>query len=183
MRSPAPSLSASGSLGAGGRALFLFRGLHDTSATVGRPAFTDVELLERLVALACTLVLIVVGELGSRLDCVEGVNEYLPARDHGLAVRLARVVDEARVTAAGLDRSVDARLAVQREQKCVVTLHVVVVVPAVSFLVADPLAGVLENARSLPDAPKREHPATVDPGVADDVQGLSPVFRHRHRFG
>src|SRR3982751_5316991 len=74
-----------------------FRWLHYRPATVRRAAPAYVELLELGVVFPRALVLVVGGELGTRLNSAKGVDENLPARDHRLAIGLAGMIDEARV--------------------------------------------------------------------------------------
>jgi len=50
-----------------------------------------------------------------------------------------------------------------------------VVVAPVGFAIADPLPGVLDDARSLADVTRRENAAAVDRRIANYVKGLTPV--------
>src|ERR1700687_1291663 len=151
------------------------RGLHDRPAAIIRAALAEIELLQLRVVLARTLVLVVVRELHARLDAPQRVDENLPARDHGLAVRVARVIDETRVSSTRVYGTVDDGVLVEGEQERVVTLHLRVIVTPVGLVIVDGLACVLENPGPFADVANGEHAAAVDARGAHDVQRLTPV--------
>ena len=155
--------------------LSLLRGLHDAAPTVIRATLAEIELLEFRVVLARPLVLVVVGELGSRVDAAQRVDEDLFSGDNRFAIRIAGMVDEACIPSAGRDRAVDYRFLVEGEEKGVMSLHTGVVVAPVGFAIADPLTGVLYDARSRADVTRRENAAAVDRRIANYVQRLAPV--------
>src|SRR5882672_4604487 len=76
----------------------------------------DLVDIRRIVVLALDLVVVV--ELFARLDVAQRFDEDAPLLDHGLAVRVAGVVDVARLVAA--DARVDHRALVDDEEERVV---------------------------------------------------------------
>src|ERR1700681_1330180 len=105
-----------------------FRGLHYTPPAIVRAAPAYVEPLKLRVVLAGALVLIVVRELGARLDAAQGMDEDLLSSDDSFAIRRARVIDQARVAAARIQGSVDDGVPVEREEESVMPLHLRIVV-------------------------------------------------------
>ena len=156
--------------------LLPLRWLHYRPAAIVRAALADVKLLQLRVVLTGALVLVIVGELLARLDAAQSMDEDLPPRDDGLAVRVARVVDETGVATARTFRTVDYRVPVEGEQEGVVPLHLIVVVTPVGLVVVDALAKVLDDPRALADVAEREDAAAVDVRAAHDVQGLTPIL-------
>ena len=77
---------------------------------------------------------------------LDRLDEHAALLDLGLAVRIARVIDEARVVAA--DAGVDDRALVDDEQERVVVVLVVVLVALVRLLVRDAVAEVLDRRAS-----------------------------------
>src|ERR1700728_5449059 len=118
--------------------------------------------VRRVVALAPDL--IVVGELFARGDIAQRVDEHPRALDHRLAVRLAGVIDEARLVAA--DTRVDDRVLVGDEQERVVVVRCLVIVALVGLGVRDALAQVFEDARATCDRRQYEPPPTMERRVA-----------------
>src|SRR5215217_639137 len=74
---------------------FLLR-RHDRTATFRRATAAGVKLQILLRVLIEILVLIIVGELRPRRNALDGLDPDVAALDVGVAVRIARVVDEAR---------------------------------------------------------------------------------------
>src|SRR3954468_3536014 len=106
------------------------------------------------------LVLVVVHQLRSRGDRLRGFDEDpFPIVDR-FAVRLARVIDEARLVP--VHRSVDARLVVDREEERMMAVHLLVVVSLVRGLPRDALAEILDDARALLDGPGGKCTRTLD---------------------
>ena len=145
------------------------RGLHYGSPAVLGAASADVELLQLLVVPACALVLVVVRKLATWLDPTPGVDEELLASDYRLAVGIARVVDEARIPSANCWRAVDHGFLVQGKKKGVVTLHLRVVVPAIGFVVVDPLPSVFENTGAFSNVARGKDSSAVDFGDTYDI--------------
>src|ERR1700722_3768297 len=107
----------------------------------------------RIVAIASDLV--VVGQLLARLNSADGLDEHAPVIDQRLAVRVAGMVDEARIIA--IDAAVDHHAAIDDEQECVVVANVLVLVAPVSLAVRQPVAQVLDDTRALADAAQGKH--------------------------
>jgi hypothetical protein len=106
-----------------------------------------------------TLDLIVVSELLARLDRAQCFDEHPTALDHRLAVRVAGVIDEARLVA--IDACIDDGALIHDEQKSVGVAGILVLVAAVGLGVRDALAHVLDDARALADTARGEHTQPV----------------------
>src|SRR6185295_14505937 len=131
---------------------------HRATALCGTAAAgIDLVHVRRIVLLAADLV--VVAELLAAGDRLDRVDEHAALLDGRLAIRVALVIDEARVVAA--DAGVDDRALVDDEQERVVVVLVVVLVTLVRFLVRDALAEILVEAFSLLDVAQCECAVTV----------------------
>src|SRR4051794_36918985 len=88
---------------------------HDRAATLGRAALASVPAQIFLGVLVVKLVLVVVHELRARRNSLDRFDPDMPPLDHGFAIRIAGMIDVHRIVAA--HRRVDARAAIQREEK------------------------------------------------------------------
>ncbi len=123
---------------------------------------------------------VVVGQFLAGRDVTQRLDEHLVTAavavlvflDHGLAVRLAAVVDPARVIAfvVGIDHPV----VVEGEQEGVAAFDVAAVI-GINIAVAAQQALVLDHALALLDRGHGEHAVAMDGGLA----GLD-LLRHRH---
>ncbi len=95
--------------------LFLPGNLHDRATAVFGTAATFIELLQVVVILARAFVLVIVCELGSRMDRRQCINENPLLLDHCFTVWIAGVVDKSRVVPVYCP--VDDCLVVDREEK------------------------------------------------------------------
>src|SRR5690606_23744437 len=130
-----------------------------------RAAATGIARLVALVRIGRTLVLVVVDELLPRLDRPDRLYVDVAAVDHGLAVRIAGVIDEARLVP--VHGRVYHRAVVEREQEGVAALHLVVIVATVGLRVRDALSHVLDEAGPLPDASGGQGAASLNGRRAD----------------
>src|ERR1700683_4654656 len=108
--------------------------------------------------------LVVVGQFLARLDVAPRIDEHAPLFDHRLAIRVAGVVDEARLVP--LDTRIDHRARVHDEQEGMAVGGVLVQIAPVCLDVRDPLAQVLDDARALRDAGGGEHAESMQRRVA-----------------
>src|SRR5688572_7560647 len=120
---------------------------HDGPATLRGPTVAFVKFF--VIRRSRPLVLIVVSELHARLDILFRVDPDLSLLDHRFAVRIAGVVDVARIVS--LTVAVDDRLLVEREEESVMPSHRLVVVPAIGLCVRDPLPGIINDSLTGPD--------------------------------
>src|SRR5205823_1004313 len=97
----------------------------------------------------------VVCELDAGLNVPPGINPDSGVLDDRFAVRVARMIDQARVVAAAV--SIDTSLLVEREEISVVAPHALVIVPAICFLVADSFSGILDDLLARSYAPFRKN--------------------------
>jgi hypothetical protein len=102
---------------------------------------------------------VIVLELLAGLYRADRLDEHAAVLGHRFAVRIAAVVDEARVVA--VDAGVDDDAAVDDEQEGVVVVGGLCLVAAVSFLVRHALAQVFDDARALADAARRKGPEAM----------------------
>src|SRR5580704_5224649 len=129
----------------------------------------------RIVGLALDLV--VVGELLAGGDVAQRLDEHAALLDHGLAVRVAAMIDEARLVA--IDAGVDDRAPVDDEEERMVVVLVLVVVAPVGLGVRHALAKVLDHACALLDALGGEHAQAVQRRVAHlDARGCAACRAH-----
>src|ERR1700722_5484197 len=129
----------------------------------------------RIVGLALDLV--VVGELLTGSDVADRLDEHGAPLNDGLAVRVAAVIDEARLVA--VDARIDDRAPVDDEEERVVVALVLVVVAAGGFGVRNALAEVLDHARAPLDALGGEHAQAVQRRVAHlDARGGAARCAH-----
>src|SRR6185437_11298416 len=133
----------------------LLSSFHDRPSTVRRTAMADVETEVVLGVIVLFLVLVIVRDLFARRDLPQCVDPDLSALDHRLGIGIARVVDESCLVP--VPRRVDARAAVQNEEKSMMSRHRLIVVAAVRLGVAHLLAGVLDHPRALRDVAAREY--------------------------
>jgi len=152
--------------------------LHYRPTTLGRPALAFIELdISRVVR---ALVLVVVRKLDSRLNISFRVNPDLPVLDYRLTVGIAGMIDQPRIVS--VNRTVDDRFLVEREKESVVTLHVLVIVPAVGFLIRDPLARVFDDSLSRTNSSLCKNSATLNfrlPNFIKPVPRAAIACRHR----
>src|SRR6476469_7799527 len=152
--------------------------LHYSPTTLGRPALAFIELdIRRVIR---PLVLVIVRKLDSRLNISFRVNPDLPVLDHRLTVGIAGMIDQPRIVA--VNRAIDDRFLVEREEKSVVTLHVLVIVPAVGFLVRDPLARVFDDSLPRTNSSLRKNSASLNfrlPNFIKPVPRAAVASRHR----
>ena len=146
----------------------LSRRLHYGTPALRRPTLAEIELLIRRIV--GPLVLVVISELDTRLDVPLGINPDSAVLDYRLTVRVARMIDQSGIVATTV--SVDAGFLVEREQISVVAAHALVVVPAISFLVADSLSGILDNPLTRAYAPLRENTSSLDFRASNLVQSV-----------
>src|SRR5688500_10776867 len=97
---------------------------------------------------------VVVGQLLARRDVADRLDPDAAVIDHGVAVRIARMVDEAGVVA--VHRRVDYQVVVDREQERMMTLPLHVGVARVRLRRSEPFAGVLDQPHALGNVPDRE---------------------------
>jgi hypothetical protein len=109
---------------------------------------------------AVARVRVIVDELFARLNLANRLDEDASPLDRPFAVRVARVIDEARFVAA--EGAVDHDRAVHGKQKRVMPLLRVVVIARVGDGVRDTLAEILDQSLALHDAANREATATGD---------------------
>src|SRR5262245_6633637 len=89
------------------------RGREDRAAAARCAAMAGVACLGMFVVPRLAFIGVVVGQLLARRDVAQGVDERPAGLDDDLAVRIAGVVDEARLVAA--DRGVDDPAAIHRQ--------------------------------------------------------------------
>src|SRR5262245_61286146 len=99
-RSPAMFLDHPPSTSERYRLRATMQGLQDRPAAGLRAAPARIARVGLFVVLLLALVPVVVGDLVARPDVGDRLDEHAPARHDDLAVRIARVVDEAGVVAA-----------------------------------------------------------------------------------
>jgi hypothetical protein len=88
---------------------------------------------------------VVVRELFARLDVANGLDPNATVVDHGVAIRIARVIDESRLVA--VDGGVDHDVVVDREQERVMSFAVDVGISRVGFGGREPLTRVFDETR------------------------------------
>src|ERR1700722_8612626 len=148
------------------------------AAALARAALAGEDFIDvgRIVTIASDLV--VVGKLLARLNGADRLDEHAPVIDQRLAVRVAGMVDEARIVA--IDAAVDHHAAIDDEQECVVVANVLVLVAPVGLAVRQPVAEVLDDARALADAAQGEDSAAMHARAAHAHHAGS---RHYPRYG
>src|SRR5687767_15663300 len=151
--------------------------LHDSPATLRRSAMALVKF--RVIRRSGSLILIVVGELHARLDILFRVDPDLPPVDHRFAVRIAGVVDVARVVP--LTVAVDHRLLVECEEESVMPPHRLVVVPPIGLGVRDALPGVFDDSLAGPDSFFCEDTAPLNRRAANLVEAVFFSLPSCHR--
>ena len=129
-----------------------------------------------IVALAADL--IVVGELLTRGDAADRIDEDPRVLDHGLAVWLTGVIDEARLVA--VDSGVDHGGIVGDEKERVTVVRLLVLVAPVGLLVGDALTEVFDDARAARDALSREYAESVERGSPHLDERLRGRVRGAH---
>jgi YbgC/YbaW family acyl-CoA thioester hydrolase len=144
--------------------LFLLLRLHDRPAAILAAACAGI-LRVILGARSFALVLVVVRQLLARLNRAQCLDVDAAADDHRLAVRITGVVDVRRLVAT--DGAVDAGIVIEREEEGVMTVHRGVIVASIGLVVVDALAGVLDDARPLANAPHGEGAPTLDAGASE----------------
>src|SRR6185437_8693746 len=97
---------------------------------------------------------VVVRQLLARRDVANRLGPDPAVLDHGVAIRVARVIDEPCVVA--VDRGVDHYVVVDREEERVMAFARHVGIARVGFSRCEPFAGVLDEARALWNAARRE---------------------------
>ncbi len=107
--------------------------------------------------------------------CLGGDDEHAALLDLGLAVRVALVIDEARVVAA--HARIDHGLLVDDEQERVVVVLVMVLVALVRLRVGDAIAEVLVERLALLDVARGEGAVAVHVRARDLVQRMSLGLR------
>src|SRR5688572_3913183 len=107
--------------------------------------------------------MVVVGELLARLDIARGADPDRAADDLRVAVRLAGMIDEARVVAVNI--GIAHPSGVDREAPDLAALEVLGFALQ-AFLVVDQLTGVIDDARVLVDRLEREHAPAMQLRVA-----------------
>jgi len=127
---------------------------HNGAATVRGAALAGVKLQILFRILVEILVLVVVRELGTGGNALDRLDPDVPPFDEGITVRIARVIDEARIVS--IECGVDDPLGVQREQKGVVTGVSLIRIPTIRFGVGDLLADVLDDRCAAWDVLSRE---------------------------
>src|SRR5688572_13707463 len=133
------------------------------AAALLRAAIALVELLVLLVVRLFQDEPVVVGQLLARLDVAQRLDEDAALFDHRLAVRLARVVDEAGdIAAAG---RIDDGARADAEQEGVLRLIFVERVAAIGLRVRDAFTDVFNDALALRDGLGRDDAAAVDTRV------------------
>ena len=109
--------------------------------------------------------LIVIGQFFAGLNRTDGFDEDASRVAYALAIRIAGMVDVARLIA--VDPGIDDGLRIDREQKGVVVLRALLDISRVGLLVADPLAEILDDGRTLANPAQRENPIAVNGRVAN----------------
>src|SRR4051794_12958567 len=147
---------------AAGMGTLCLRGLwcEDRPAALWRAAPAPVELLVLGRVIVRSFVLIVVDELRTGRNCLDRLDEDPLAIVDRLAVRIAGVIDETGFVA--VDRRVDHRLVVHREQKRVVARHLIVIVSLVRRAPGDALTEILDDPCSLADRANGEGTSALD---------------------
>src|ERR1700676_95872 len=143
--------------------LALGRPQHRAAALPGAAAAgKDLIDVRRIGAIAPDL--IVVDDFLARLNGGEGPDENAPIPGQRLAVRIAGMVDEARIIAIGA--AVDHHAAVDDEQECVIVADVFMLVAQIGLPVRHPVAQVLDDSRALADSAHGEHAAAMNARAA-----------------
>lgn len=109
--------------------------------------------------------MVVIGQLGAGLDVPDRFDKYALVFQDGLAIGIARVVDETGLVAA--HTGIDLGLAVDDKELDMDVIPFSIFVPPIRLPGGDPLAGVLDDARPLRDWAHGEDAAAVDPRTAD----------------
>src|SRR4051812_9169218 len=159
----------------------------DRPAALRRAAAASVELLVLRRVIVHTLVLVVVHELRAGGNCLDRLDEDPLAIVDRLAVRIAGVIDETGFVA--VDRRVDHRLVVHREQKRVMARHLIVIVSLVRRAPGDALTEILDDPCSLADRANGEGTSALDRRRAEleigirlllpRIAGVDPALRAR----
>src|SRR5712671_1122889 len=153
---------------AGRPAGLLARYQHAASA-LHSPAAAGEDFVDvgRIVRVAFDL--IIVGQLFTGLNGPNGLDVDPLLLSRACAVRIAAVVDVARLVTS--DTAVDHDLGVDREQKGVIVVRILVLVACIRLIMADTIPEVLDDCRSLADPSGREYSVAVDARVAYFEQG------------
>src|SRR5271165_100600 len=153
---------------AGGFARLLGRFQHAAAAIPGSAA-ARVDFIDIGSVVAVALDLIVVGQLFAGLYGANCFDEDASVPGGAFAVRVAAMVDVSRLIA--VHARVDHGLCVDGEQKGVIVVRILVLVPRVRPGVAHAIAQVLDDGGALADAARGEHAEAVNGGVPHFEQG------------
>src|SRR6185369_7048569 len=108
---------------------------------------------------------VIVRELLPRLDIANRLDPDAIFIDHGIAVRIAGVIEEARVVP--VDGGVDHHMIVDGEEIGVMPLTLDVRIPRVGLGRSEPLSRILDEARARGNAARRKATEPLNTGFAD----------------
>src|SRR6185437_12317573 len=153
----------------------LLRRLQHAAAAGRRSAAAGKDLVHIGRVVAVALDLVIVGQLLARLNGANRFDENALAAHAAFAVRIAAVVDVARLIAVHARVDDDPR--VHREQEGVVVVRVLVLVARIRLRVAQAVGEIPDGGRALADAAGGEHAGSVDAGGSHFEQGCAEAGR------
>ena len=124
---------------------------------------------------------VVVAEFFAGLDRASRFDENAALVFHRFAIRIARVIDEARVIA--LHGGINAHVAIANlKEKGVMPLHRSIIIAAVGFIGGNQFARVFDNARAFTNRLLGKRAFALNLGTANGKIGISELRHQRRKY-